>query len=133
MVRLMVATVLICGLSGPALAKPALRDVPVIDNGLFAVALADQIRKSCPSISARFFRAYAYLRNLQTAAEESGYTRAEVEAHLDSEAEKERLRLRAASLLKDQGLRADASGYCALGRQQIAAGTDAGRLLREDR
>ena len=133
MVRLMMIAAVICGLSAPVSAKPALRDVPVIDDGLFAVALADRIRKTCPTISARFFRAYAYLNDLRKTAEARGYSRAEVEAHLESDAEKDRLRARAARLLDAQGLSADASGYCALGRQQISAGTDAGRLLREVR
>lgn len=130
MVRVMVAAALILSLAGTATAKPALRDVPVIDNGLFAVGLADEIRRKCPDISARFFRAFGFLRELEQKAEAHGYTEAEVEAHLNSDVEKDRLRARAAKYMEEQGFTQDTAGYCALGRSEIARNSQTGALLR---
>jgi hypothetical protein len=112
--------------------KPALRDVPALDNGLFTLGLADQIRKTCPTISARMFVALGAYSDLRQTAKDMGYTRAEVEAHLDSDAEKDRLRARARSYFEEKGLRPDPAGHCALGKMEIAAGSDVGRLLRMD-
>ncbi|WP_300031283.1 DUF5333 domain-containing protein [uncultured Roseobacter sp.] len=129
--RLMLAGAMILGLSAPLAARPALRDVPVIDDGLYAVGLADTVRKACPEISARFFRALGFLQDLRAEAESRGYTRAEVEAHLNSDAEKNRLRARAAQQMNELGFAQDTAGYCAMGRHEIASGSAAGRLLRE--
>jgi hypothetical protein len=112
--------------------KPALRDVPVLDNGLFTLGLADQIRKTCPTISARMFAALGAFSDLRQTAKDMGYTRAEVEAHMDSDAEKDRLRARARSYFEEKGLRPDAAGHCTLGEMEIAAESDVGRLLRMD-
>jgi hypothetical protein len=113
-----------------ATARPSLRDVPVIDDGLFTLGLADQIRKTCPEISARLFPAYSFAKGLEKQARALGYTEAEVKAHLKSDAEKNRLRARAKAYFKAQGLPQDPSGYCALGRSEIKRDTAVGRLLR---
>ena len=120
-------------LNGAAMAKPALNEVEKIDEGLFAVGLAHEIRKNCPDISPRYFRALGFLRYLEATAREMGYTKAEVEAHLDSDVEKDRLRARASRLMNARGLKQDEQGYCDLGRQEISAGSATGRLLREAR
>jgi predicted secreted protein len=122
---------LLCG-AVLAQEKPALREVPALDNGLFTLGLADQIRKTCPSISARMLAALGAYSDLRQTAREMGYTRDEVEAHLDSDAEKERLRARARAYFEQKGVRPDAAGHCTLGQMEIAAGSDVGRLLRMD-
>lgn len=113
-----------------ALAKPALRDVKPIDDGLFAIGLADQIRKNCPQISARVLAALSALQNLNQTAKEMGYTQAEIDAHVDSEAEKDRLRARAARYMASKDLKTDQAGYCALGKEEIARNSTVGVLLR---
>lgn len=128
----LVLVVSVLATASAAQSKPALRDVPQIDEGLFTVGLADQIRKNCPDISARMFRALAYLTDLKHTARDLGYTRAEVEAHLDSDVEKDRLRARAGAYFDERGLAKDAAGYCALGAQEIKDETAVGRLLRMD-
>ncbi|QJF50857.1 DUF5333 domain-containing protein [Roseobacter ponti] len=130
MTRLILSAAVMLSLATSASAKPALRDVPEIDNGLFTVGLADQIRKNCPDISARFFRALSYLKGLENEARDRGYTEAEVEAHLDSDAEKDRLRARARDYMKTRGHGQDQQGYCALGREEISRGSAIGALLR---
>lgn len=111
-------------------AKPTLRDVKPIDDGLFAIGLADQIRKNCPVISARVLPALGALQDLQSKARALGYTQAEIDAHVDSDIEKDRLRARGAQYLASKDLNTDQAGYCALGKEEIARNSTVGVLLR---
>ena len=75
MVRMMILAASIAAMTGSmALAKPALRDVPELDNRLFAVGLAEEIRRNCPQISGRMLKAFGYLQDLANDALELGYT-----------------------------------------------------------
>ncbi len=129
MTRAMTLLIAATLLSGPALAKPSLRDVPELDKGLFVIALANEIRRKCDDISPRWLRANSYINDLQDKARALGYTRDEVEAHLDDEVEKNRMLGIATRYMADKGVAA--GDYCAIGRIEIAAGTEVGRLLRE--
>ncbi|MCH2095829.1 MAG: DUF5333 domain-containing protein [Rhodobacteraceae bacterium] len=129
MTRMMTFLIAAVLTTGPVQAKPGLRDVPELDQGLFVIALANEIRRKCDDISPRWLRANSYVNDLQDKALSLGYTRAEVKAHLDDDAEKDRMRGLAARYMTDKGV---ANGdFCGLGRIEIAAGTDIGRLLRE--
>lgn len=125
-----VAALVVLGLGTPVDAKPALRDVPEIDDALFAIGLADQIRRNCPTISARLFKAWVTLRDLEKDAKARGYSDAEINAHLDSEVEKNRLRARGQDLMNARGLDTTTQGYCLLGEQEIGRNSAAGVLLR---
>ncbi|WP_299826945.1 DUF5333 domain-containing protein [uncultured Roseobacter sp.] len=125
------ATVAVLTVTGATADNPPLREVKSIDDGLFVVGLADQIRKNCPDISARVFRALGALQDLHSQALAMGYTKSEIDAHIDSDAEKDRLRTRAADYMAAQGLKPDAAGYCALGRAEIERNSTVGVLLRE--
>ena len=118
------------GLAVAAESKPPLRDVKELDDGVYIVGLANEIRKACPDISGRLWRGVAELRRLYDRAQELGYTRPEIEAHVESDVEKDRLRARAAKEMKARGFSQNADGYCALGRAEIAGKTDVGALLR---
>ena len=131
MVRMMTLMACMAAITGSAaLAKPAIRDVPALDNGLFAVGLAEEIRRNCPQISGRMFKAFGYLQDLASDAFELGYTRAEIQAHIKSDVEKDRLRKRAAIYMADQGFDQDSAGYCALGKSEIERNSITGTLLR---
>ncbi|MCV3272467.1 DUF5333 domain-containing protein [Roseobacter sinensis] len=114
------------------LAKPPLREVKPIDDGLFAIGLADQIRKNCPEISARILPALSALQNLSQQAKDMGYTQAEIDAHVDSDVEKDRLRARAQQYMASKDLTMDQAGYCALGKEEIARNSTVGVLLRAE-
>lgn len=116
--------------AGAVAGKPALRDVPEIDDALFAVGLAHTIRKECPEIEARLFRAIGFLRDLERDARSRGYTEDEIRTHLKSDAEKRRLRARAAEYMKARGYGQTTQGYCALGAAEIAQKSETGTLLR---
>jgi hypothetical protein len=126
---MMVATISLT-LTGAAAAKPALRDVPEIDNGLFVVGLAHEIRENCPSIEARLLKAIGVLRGLEREARSRGYSEDEIRRHLKSKTEKKRLRARAASYMKARGFGQTTDGYCALGQSEIARDSEIGALLR---
>ncbi|WP_420567029.1 DUF5333 domain-containing protein [Thalassovita sp.] len=115
----------------PAFAKVPLRDVAEIDDGLFAVAVADEIRKQCNSISARMFRALGYMNALERRARDLGYSKAEIDAYVKSPDEKARMRKRGEAYLKANGVSyADPETFCTLGRAEISKGTQIGQLLR---
>lgn len=130
--RLTAALALIAALTAaPLLAKVPLSDVPEIDDGLFAIALADELRKTCDTLDARMLRAYSTINALKSRARELGYSDAEIEEHVTSRSEKARMRARGETYLKANGVAVgDAAGYCALGRAEIARKSAIGRLLR---
>lgn len=125
-------TLLLCAaLAVPAAAKSALRDVPEIDDGLMAIAIADEIRKSCDGLSARMIRAFSTLNALKKRAQKLGYSDDEIESYVTSKAEKRRMRSKAEAYLASKGVVAnDKAALCAFGKSELAAGTAIGRLLR---
>lgn len=127
MIALMTATLL----ATPVAAKPALRDVPAIDDALLYLGIADRIRKECPDISARMFRALGYLNDIQSTAKSLGYSDAEIDAYRKSDAEKARMKARGAAYLKANGVdTSNPQSYCALGRAEIQKSSQIGSLLR---
>lgn len=112
-------------------ARSPLRDVKEINDGLFVVAVADQIRKECRSISARMLRALSYINALENRAQELGYSKQEIKAYVESKEEKARMRARGEAYLKANGASyADPETFCTLGRAEIAKGSRIGQLLR---
>lgn len=134
--RTVVAATLCLALSGgvgavTAQAKPSLREVRVIDDGLFAVAVADEIRKKCDNVSARMITAYTFLSRLKSTARSMGYSDDEIDDHVTSKTEKARMRRKGEAYLKANGVTSgDKASYCRLGKQEIARGSQIGALLR---
>lgn len=116
---------------GTAAAKPPLRDVAQIDDALFDLGIADIVRKNCPTISARMFRAIGYVRDLEQQAKALGYSKAEIEAYTDSDVEKDRLRAKAATFFAQRGVdTSDPQSYCVLGLEEIQKSSRIGSLLK---
>ena len=112
-------------------ARPSMRDVPEIEDGLFAVAIADKVRDECSSISARMLRAYMMLQRLKSRANELGYSDEEIRAYVESDTEKARMRAKGEAYIKARGVDPkDRSGLCRLGKEEIAKGSQIGALLR---
>lgn len=126
----LIAASMLAGASMAA-ALPSLREVKEIDDGLFAVAVADEIRQQCDGISARLFRALGYINTLESRAKELGYSEQEIKAYVKSPEEKARMRARGEAYLKANGVSyADKETFCTLGRAEIEKGTLIGQLLR---
>lgn len=129
-------TFLVLGLlaisAGSAVAKPPLSEIRQIDDAVFDVAVADKIRRECPSLAPRLVRAYALYREARRVALGLGYTEAEIEAYADSDVEKARLRAKGEAYLRTRGVVAsDPQSYCAAGRKEIEKSSRIGSLLRE--
>ena len=102
-----------------------------INQSLMAGVVADRIRKTCPSISARMFVAWGKLNQLKSYAARKGYDEDEVRAFIKDPVEKARVKAMAANYLKAHGaVVGDAQSYCTVGREEIAKKSLIGQMLR---
>lgn len=116
--------------AAPAAALEPLSQERYINDRLIAARIADRIRRECPSIGARMIYAYSQARALERYALDKGYSRAEVDAFLDSKEDRKRIYAVADDYMARNGVRkGDAESYCRLGRQEIQNGTVTGSLL----
>ena len=114
-----------------AMAKTPLRDVPEIDNSMFAVGVAIEISNRCEEIQPRTVKGLAFLWDLASKARSMGYTNAEIEAYRKSDEEKARIRAMGETYMRSKGLDpAVDADLCTLGRQEMAANSQIGAFLR---
>ena len=117
--------------AGASAALSDLRDEPEIVEGLISTAIAYEIGQRCEELDARTLAGINYLWSLEARARELGYSREEIDAFIEDEAEKDRLEALARQRLRDKGgIEGSWDTYCAVGRAEIAAGSQIGRLLR---
>ena len=114
--------------AGPAAALEPLAQEKYINDRLIAARIADRIRTECGSIDARLVYAWSQARALKKYAEDKGYSAAQIDAFLDSKADKKRIYAIADDYLKRNGATNEA-GYCALGRAEIANRSIIGSML----
>lgn len=130
MIAGLVATSLMTS-TGMAEAKRPLEEVSSITDGLLWIGIADEIRNTCPTISARMLRALSRINSIQNEAKSLGYTKSEIDRFRKSAANKAELRRRTEAYLQANGvLQDDPQTYCALGRAEIAKSSQIGALLR---
>ncbi|WP_246026733.1 DUF5333 domain-containing protein [Paracoccus luteus] len=131
--RLTAAALTLCAMS--ALASPAAALEPLsseryINDRLIAARIADRIRRECPTIDGRLIYAFQQARALERYALDRGYSKQQVDAFLDSKADKARIYAVAEDYMGRNGVtKGDAESYCRLGRQEIANRTVTGSLL----
>ena len=114
-----------------AQAKPPLREVPEIADGIFTIVVANEIRRHCDEIDGRIGKGIGQIRAVRARANELGYSDREIRAVLNSDAEKERMRDRGRSYMAAKGLNYDKPGdLCRLGRMEIQDNSAIGALLR---
>ena len=114
-----------------ALALPGLPNEEDINDGLLAVGIADEIRKNCPSISGRVVKAILFMNSLEKLALSRGYSEDQIEAYVNSDAEKAKMRAKGEEYLATKGVnRANPETFCDLGRAEIASGSQIGSFLR---
>ncbi|MCV2875122.1 DUF5333 domain-containing protein [Rhodobacteraceae bacterium XHP0102] len=110
----------------------ALRNDPEIHEGLLAISIGRLVRNHCDTIDARVFRAWAFAQTLVDRGISLGYSRAELEDYLESDADKDRYRRLARAYLGARGaVVEDAQSMCRLGRDEISSQSAVGRLLIE--
>lgn len=128
--KLMVPLLAVSVLAGAAQALPPLAQEKYINDRLIAARIADRIRRECPSISARIIYAWSQARALKKYARAKGYSDQQIEAFLDSKADKERIYAVAERYLRKNGAtQGDAESFCRIGRDEIAKNTVTGSLL----
>lgn len=110
--------------------KLSLRDIPEIDEPLFAIVVAYVIGEKCPTISARRLKGVFQLERLYWRARDLGYSHAEIKAYVKSPVEKQRVLKKGMKLLKAYGPEDDPQSYCAFGRAEIEKNSAIGALLR---
>lgn len=127
----MAAIAVMCLPVNAVASKPSLRDVPEIEEPLFAVAMAKEVSDHCGSIGARFFKGLSELRRLRSRANELGYADKDIRAYIESDIEKARMRAKGESLLLNSGVSyQDPETFCAFGRAEIKKNSAIGVLLR---
>jgi len=115
----------------PAAAKPPLRDVPEIADGIFTIVVANEIRRKCDDIQGRLLRGIGEISRLRARANQLGYSDTEIRAVLDSREEKARMIERGRDYMARFGLDYDKPGdLCRLGRLEIKNNSAIGALLR---
>lgn len=118
-------------LAGATAAKPGLRDVTRITEGLIDTAIAYEIGDKCETLDARFVAGVNFLYALREHAVELGYSDDEIDAYVDDRAEQQRLEALARERLGGKGaVEGQWETYCAVGRVEIANGSQIGQLLR---
>ena len=101
-----------------------------INNELFEIVVANEIRKECDSISPRIFAALGRMNALKARARKRGYTDAEIDAYINDEAEQQKMRERRNAYLRANGAEPnDGPSLCALGRKEIVKQSRIGALL----
>jgi hypothetical protein len=131
MFKVVIPAVVMTMIATTGVAKPALRDVSAVDDALLAVGLADEIRKQCPNISARYIKALRFVTGLRDKARNMGYSDAEIDAYRKSDAEKARLKAEGTAYLSANGVTVgNQQSYCALGRAEIKKSSQIGALLK---
>lgn len=112
-------------------ARVALKDDPTIESGLQVVAIGKILSRGCGEISPRRIKALSFAMSLQSRARALGYSDAEIDAYLDSERDKERIKAQARKYLIARGANlSDTKSICAVGRSEVAQGTSVGAFLR---
>ncbi|MCU4654600.1 DUF5333 domain-containing protein [Roseibacterium sp. SDUM158016] len=111
----------------------ALRNDERVHNGLLMIAIGRHIELTCPTIERRTIAAGAFLLGLANHAMSLGYSRAEVTDYVEDDTEQERIIAIARQYFADRGVASleDVEGACRVGRDEITAGSQIGRLLRE--
>lgn len=115
----------------PLAARPPLSEVSKVTEGLIATGIAHEISEVCPSLQARRLRGFGFLMSLRQHARSLGYSRDEVDAYVDNDAEADRLEGIARARLAEMGaVKGQPGTYCRVGRREMAADSQIGRLLR---
>lgn len=126
--RLLTFTLALCATMttiGEAWAKPRLWDVPELREGAYAAALAWEIGRVCDSIDARKIQGASFLMSLKSNARQHGFSDDEIKADLDE------MKPQAYQILFSKGaVEGQPETYCAVGRAEIAAGSQIGKLLK---
>lgn len=128
------ATIIVVGLTTTTSVRgqdwQPLHNDPEISNGFTILAIGNRIRKVCPDIDARLVRALGFVQTLRNRAGSMGYSGSEIDTFIDEE--DWHYNAIARQYLAERGAElSDIEAVCRVGRDEIAAQSPIGRLLRE--
>ena len=130
MKRLMVLTC-VALLATPVSAGHPLWNDAKISKGLFDLAVADQVRRNCSTISGRMLRGYDHARQMYKHAQSLGYSRKQVEDFVESKSEQSLMRKRVlAYFVQNDASHKTPDGLCVLGKKEINNNSAIGKMLR---
>lgn len=114
-----------------AMALPPLKENTRVQQEFLAAAVGDEIRKNCPSISARMLRVMGRANDLEKYALGLGYSKDDIKEMRQDQSAKAALKaLRDAYLTQNGVTKGDAASYCRLGMAEIEKNSLTGWLLR---
>lgn len=129
MFRAAIGAVCMMVMAGPCWA--GLAEEADITAVLVEIAAADKIRRECNTIAGRMFKAQRYAKDLKNVARARGYTDAEIDAYLDSKAERAKVRAQRNVYFESQGAsNLDPASLCVLGYAEINKNSRIGHMLR---
>ena len=132
--RVFSVLVVVVALANPAAAQensPDISDNQPLNDTLFAILVADEIRNRCDSISGRVLKGVGMLWNLVGDAKDQGYSEEEINAYRNSDEAKAALRARGELLMAEKNVSYDdPDTFCRWGREEIADKSLIGSLLR---
>ena len=128
---LVLSAALSLSMIAPANAASGLPAEKEINDGLLIAAVAEKIQRECGSIGGRLMKGRAYLNGLKDQANARGYSDAEIEAYINDDLEKAKMRERRNAYFKRNGAsNLDPDSLCVLGHKEIARKSQIGILLR---
>lgn len=109
-----------------------LREDETIHQGLTVISIGRLIRNHCPTLDAKRLQSFAFAQRLVNRGHALGFSRAQMEAYVDSDTDRDRYRAIANTYLSQRGASVnEPESVCQLGRDEISSGSAIGRLLRE--
>ncbi len=127
----LVLSLVISANAATAAAEAGLQNERDINEGLLIMAVADKIRRACDEISGRLFRAQSFANTIEEVAIARGYTADEIDAYINNDVEKAKMRERRNAYFQSKGAsNLDPQSLCVLGREEIAQKSQIGNLLK---
>ena len=101
---LIAAALALATLTTPAAALEPLSQNAYVNDRLVQARVADVVRRNGPSIDARLVRAFSEARALKRHARNQGYSEAQIDAFLDSRADRQRIYAEADRYMVENGV-----------------------------
>ena len=132
--RIVSVVAVVLALASPASSQESrlgLGQNEVLNDSLFAILVADEIRNNCDALSGKVLKGIGMLWNIVSDARSQGYSDAEINAYRNSAEAKAILRARGDALMVEKNVTYDdPESFCRWGREEIAANSLIGSLLR---
>jgi len=114
-----------------AQSRPLIKNDAEIFHRMLVVAVANEIREQCPTIDARKIAATFYVFGVLSYARSKGFSMDEINAYKKDPGEQAKLRRAGYAYLDSHGVnRKKPASFCTLGKTEIAAGSEIGKLLK---